>query len=192
MIRVAIVDDHPAVRLGLRAALTAEPGLTAVGAAASAAELSPLLYRTDPDVVLLDYHLPDIDGLTLCREIKLAAPSRRVILYSAFADDSMTVPAIVAGADGIIHKGVRPQQLFEAVRVVAGGGDALPPVYPVHLEAAGIQVDAEDLPILAMLVDGTPARDIAATLAITDSQLARRVRRMLDRLKVPVPVPARG
>jgi DNA-binding NarL/FixJ family response regulator len=187
LIRVAIVDDHPAVRLGLRAALAAEPGFVPVGAAASATEVAPLLYRTDPDVVLLDYQLPDADGLTLCREIKLAVPARRVILYSAFADASMTVPAIVAGADGIVHKGVRPQELFEAIRAVAAGRAALPHVHPVLLEEAGIQLDADDLPILAMLVDRTPASEIAATLGIGDVELARRVRRMLDRLKLPVP-----
>ena len=191
MIRVAIVDDHPAVRLGLQTALAAEPGLSPVGAASSAAELGPLLYRTDPDVVLLDYQLPDGDGLTLCRGIKLAVPSRRVILYSAFADASMTVPAIVAGADGIVHKGGRPQELFGAIRAVAAGSDALPPVYPVLLEAAGIQLDPEDLPILAMLVDRTAAGDIASTLAIDDAALAARVRRMLRRLKVPVGAHAR-
>ena len=98
MIRVAIVDDHPAVRLGLKTALAAEPGLVPVGAGSSAAALGPLLYRTDPDVVLLDYQLPDGDGLTLCRELKVAVPARKVILYSAFADASMTVPAIVPGS----------------------------------------------------------------------------------------------
>ena len=114
-----------------------------------------------------------------------------MILYSAFADASMTVPAIVAGADGLVHKGVRPQELFEAIRTVAGGGDALPSVNPVLLEAAGIQLDAQDLPILAMLVDRTDSSDIAATLAIDDAELARRIRRMLDRLKLPVPAYAR-
>lgn len=191
MIRVAIVDDHPAVRLGLQTALAAEPGLSPVGAASSAAELGPLLYRTDPDVVLLDYQLPDGDGLSLCREIKQAVPARRVVLYSAFADASMTVPAIVAGADGIVHKGGRPQELFQAIRAVAGGSSSLPPVYPVLLEAAGVQLDPEDLPILAMLVDRTASGDIASTLSIDDAELARRVRRMLGRLKVPVPAHAR-
>ena len=119
MIRVAVLDDHPAVRLGLHAALASEPGLVPVGSATSAAELPSLLYRTDPDVVLLDHHLPDADGLSLCQGLKARDPGRRVILYSAFADGAMTVPAVVAGADGLVHKGARPQELFEAIRHVA-------------------------------------------------------------------------
>jgi DNA-binding NarL/FixJ family response regulator len=191
MIRVAIVDDHHAVRLGLQTALTAEPGLVPVGTASTAAELTPLLYRTDPDVVLLDYQLPDDDGLTLCRQIKSAGRTPSVILYSAFADASMTVPAIVAGADGLVHKSVRPQELFEAIRAVAAGGVVLPLVSPPLLEAAGLQLDADDLPILGMLVDRTAPRDIATTLGIDDAQLKRRVRRMLSRLNLPVTRPVR-
>jgi DNA-binding NarL/FixJ family response regulator len=119
MIRVAIVGDHHAVRLGLNAALESEPGLVPVGTAATAAELSPLLYRTRPDIVLLDYNLPDGDGLTVCHQIKSQALAPAVIVCSAFADDSMTVPAIVAGADGILDKGLPSGDLFEAIRAVA-------------------------------------------------------------------------
>ena len=122
MIRVAIADDHHAVRRGLHAAIRSEPGLVPVGAASDGGSLAPLLHSTDPDVLLLDYHLPDTDGLTLCRRIKADPPAPAVILYSGFADDSMTVPALVAGADGVVHKGVPARELFEAIRVVAGGG----------------------------------------------------------------------
>jgi len=191
MIRVAIVDDHHAVRLGLQTALDGEPGLVPVGTASSASELAPLLYRADPDVVLLDYHLPDADGLTLCREIKASVPAPRVILYSAFADASMTVPAIVAGADGLMHKGVRPQELFEAIRAVGGGGDALPRVSPAQCEAAGLALEPEDLPVLGMLLDRTPLSEIASTLRLDSSKLLRRIDRMMQRLKVPVPRHAR-
>ena len=186
MIRVAIVDDHHAVRLGLHTALRSEPGLVSVGTAADAAELAPLLYRSQPDIVLLDYNLPDVDGLTVCREIKTAALSPGVILYSAFADGAMTIPAIVAGADGILNKGVPARELFAAIREVAGGGDALPPVSPEQLAAAGAALDDDDLPILGMLVDRTPVHDIADTLRIDHVTLNRRVGRMLDHLTASV------
>jgi DNA-binding NarL/FixJ family response regulator len=187
MIRVAIADDHHALRLGLHTAIRSEPGLVPVGAASSAAEVAPLLYRTQPDLVLLDYNLPDGDGLTLCRRIKSDVPAPAVILYSAFADASMTVPAIVAGADGIIHKGAPALQLFEAIRQVASGGHALPAVSADLLEAAAVSLDDEDLPILGMLVDRIPPNEIAETLRINVGELKHRLMRMLARLKPSVP-----
>lgn len=191
MIRVAIVDDHHAMRLGLHTALRSEPGIVPVGTASSGAELAPMLYGTQPDVVLLDYNLPDADGLALCHRIKADPPWPAVILYSAFADVSMTVPAIVAGADGILHKGVPARELFEAIRRIAGGGEALPPVSDPLLEAAGLALDPEDLPILGMLLDRTPPHDIADTLRLEGAELRHRILRMLARLKVPVPETAR-
>jgi DNA-binding NarL/FixJ family response regulator len=189
MIRVAVVDDHHAVRLGLHTALRSEPGLVPVGAAANAAELQPLLYRTRPDVVLLDYSLPDVDGLTVCRNIKADALAPFVILYSAFADGSMTIPAIVAGADGIVNKGVPGRELFAAIRDVVGGADALPPVSPEQLAVASAALDVADLPILGMLIDRTQTADIAVTLRVDHVTVRRRIGRMLDTLTASVPSP---
>jgi DNA-binding NarL/FixJ family response regulator len=83
VIRLLLVDDHPAMRTGLGAVLAAEPGMVVLGAVASADELTPALNRTKPDVVLLDYHLPSSDGLVLCRILKRSAPAPGVLLYSA-------------------------------------------------------------------------------------------------------------
>jgi DNA-binding NarL/FixJ family response regulator len=187
MIRVAVVDDHHAVRLGLHTAIRSEPGLVHVGAASSATEIPSLPSREEPDVLLLDYHLPDGDGLTLCRAVKSRAAAPGVILYSAFADASMTLPAIVAGADGVVDKGVPPRHLFEAIRRVAGGGDALPRVSGELLHAAAVSLDEADLPILGMLVDRTPPGEIAATLRLETGEIDHRFMRMLQRLKPPVP-----
>jgi DNA-binding NarL/FixJ family response regulator len=192
MITVAIVDDHHAVRLGLRAALLSEPGLEPVGSAANAAETDVLLYRTRPDVVLLDYHLPGTDGLTICRRIKSDVPAPGVVLYSAFADPSMTVPAIVAGADAIIHKGGETRELFDAIRRAARGDSVLPPISEPLLEAAGHALDAEDLPLLGMLVNGTRPADIATTMRLERAELDERIAGMLGRLKVRVPAPRDG
>jgi two-component system response regulator DevR len=186
MIGVAIVDDHHAVRLGLATAIRSEPGLVQSGVAANAAELAPVLYRNRPDVVLLDYNLPDVDGLTVCRDIKCHVHAPGVILYSAFADDSMTVPAIVAGADGIIDKGVPVRPLFDAIREVAGGGAALPPISTDLLEAASLILDDQDLPILGMLIDRTPPHEIADTLRLELPDLRTRIGRMLARLQASV------
>jgi DNA-binding NarL/FixJ family response regulator len=188
MIRVAVVDDHHAVRLGLRTALVAEPGFEAVGSAASAAEAAPLLYRTRPDVVLVDYHLPDVDGLTLCRRIKSDPPAPAVVLYSAFADPSMTVPAIVAGVDAIVHKSAQPRDLLDAIRRAARGETTIPEISEALLEAAGHSVEADDLPLLGMLIHRTAPADIASTLRIQRSELDRRIAGVLARLRGPISV----
>ena len=182
-IRVAIVDDHQAVRAGLNALLTTEPGIVPVGDADRAEAVWPLLYRTAPDVVLLDYQLPGGDGLSICRRVKSDAPAPAVVLYSAFADASLIVPAIVAGADGMVHKGGRALHLFEAIRTAAQGGSAMPPVPPHLLEAAASTLATGDLPIFQMLVERVPLRDIAATLNHSPEELQRRITGMLAALR---------
>lgn len=186
MIRVAIVDDHPAVRLGLDSALRSEPGLVAVGTAQEPEEVPSLLYRTRPDVVLLDYHLPRRDGLSICCQIKADVPAPAVLLYSAYADASLVIPAIIAGADGILPKSAPSLQLFEAIRAVARGGAVLPPVSADLLKIAGSVLDPQDLPILGMLVNRTTRPEIAATLRLSRNALGHRIADMLDRLKAPI------
>ena len=188
MIRIAVIDDHHAIRLGLRAALLSEPGLEPVGSATTAAESAVLLYRTRPDVVLVDYHLPGTDGLTLCRQIKSDVLAPAVVLYSAFADPSMTVPAIVAGVDAIVHKGGQTRDLFDAIRRTARGESSLPEISQPLLEAAGHALGADDLPLLGMLIHRTAPAEIAATLRIEREELDRRIAGMLHQLKVPVTV----
>jgi CheY-like chemotaxis protein len=93
--RVAVIDDHAAVRIGLKSAIGAQPGLVCVGVAGDRDEMEPLLYRTRPAVVVLDYHLPPANGLALCRKIKSDIPAPAVVLYSAYAGAALLVPAML-------------------------------------------------------------------------------------------------
>ena len=187
MIRILIVDDHPALRAGLNAVLEAEPGLVVVGAAATVEQLFPVLHRTRPDVVLLDYHLPPDDGLRLCRRIKRQIPAPRVLVYSAYADARMRLPALLAGADGLLNKGAGARELFETIRIVASGRRALGPIGRDQLAAAAELVDSDAGPIIAMLLDDTPVPDIAKVLGVPAVAVERRLDRMLDRLRVETP-----
>jgi two-component system, NarL family, response regulator DevR len=184
--RVAVIDDHAAVRIGLKSAIGAQRGLVCVGVAGDRAEMEPLLYRTRPDVVVLDYHLPPANGLALCRQIKSDIPAPAVVLYSAYAGAALLVPAIVAGADAVVHKAAPPRDLFEAIRVVAGGGTYVPPLIPELLAVASAMLEVDDLPILDMLIDRTPPREIASTLQLATGELDRRVDRMLAQLHAAV------
>lgn len=190
MIRVVVVDDHPAVRAGLMTVLRAEPGIVPVGEASTAAELWPQLQRTAPDVVLADYHLPDGDGLHLCRRVKAKVPAPAVVVYSAYVDASLVVPARLAGADGLVHKSAPALELYEALRTVAGGGRVLPDVSREMLEQASSRVDPEDLPVLGMMVDGASPAEVAGALRVEAEEVNRRVDRLLSRLRVDVPASA--
>jgi DNA-binding NarL/FixJ family response regulator len=192
VIRTVVVDDHPAMTAGLTAVLRAEPGFLPVGAAGHEAELWPLLERTAPDVVLLDYHLPGTDGLQLCRRVTAAPGAPGVVLYSAYADGMLALAARVAGAHAIASKGAPAGELFDLLRRVARGEHVLPDIAPEHLSAAAHRVDDEDLPLLSMLVELTPGDDVCDALRLQPSELQWRTDRLLGRLRVEVPASARA
>lgn len=187
MIRVAIIDDHPALVAGLTAVLRTEPGFGVVGTATSEEEAWPMLYRSAPDVVLLDYHLPRGDGLHLCHRIKSRAGAPRVVIFSAYADPVLGLAARAAGADGMSGKAAPAHELFNLLRQVARGEQVLPPVSREHLNEASSRLDPEDLPLLSLLLDGTDTAEICDTLRIDADELGRRTERILGRLRVSVP-----
>jgi DNA-binding NarL/FixJ family response regulator len=181
--RIAIVDSQPAVRAGLTMLLRTEPGLVPVGTASGADDGFELIDRLRPSVVLLEQHLIDGDGLTLCRRLKALPHAPRVILYTSDPDGDLVLLARIASADGIVDKAAEPPELFEAIRIVGRGGSSLPPLEPEHLEAAAHAVDPEDLALLAMLADGTPPSDAADTLRLDQRKVGRRIERLLGRLR---------
>jgi DNA-binding NarL/FixJ family response regulator len=110
-----------------------------------------------------------------------------VIIYTSEMDALM---ARVAGADGLVDKAAEPSELFEAIRVVARGGEALPPLDREELDAAAHLIEPEDLALLAMLVDGTSAGDAADTLHLDHRRVGRRIERLLGRLRRRTPAAA--
>ena len=190
MTRIVIVDPQPAVRAGLAALLRGEPGLVPVGAAGSAEEALETVARTAPDLVLLEPLLGTGDGLQLIRRITSAEDAPRVVAYTEVGDPALEVALRVAGADGLVDKQAPPEELFEALRTVARGRTSLPLVTPAALRAAAARVESDDLALLAMLVDRTPASDVAATLRLDPRRLPRRVERLLARLRPRAGAPA--
>jgi DNA-binding NarL/FixJ family response regulator len=174
--RIAIVDSQPAVRAGLTMLLRIEPGLVPVGTATGAHDGFELVGRVRPAVVL-------VDDLSLCRRLKTLPDAPRVIFYAGDPDGEVALLARIASADGLVDKEAEPEKLFEAIRVVARGGFALPPLGPEQLESAAHAVDPEDLALLAMLADGTPDSDAADTLRLDPRKVGGRVERLLGRVR---------
>jgi DNA-binding NarL/FixJ family response regulator len=181
--RVAVIDPQPAVRTGLVTLLRAEPGMLPVGTAAGSTGAQELLARGRPDVVLLEPRLLEGDGIALCRRMKAERPDMHVLLYTAQPDDEVELLARVAGADGLVDKAAPPYDLFEAIRLVARGETALPPLTRAQLDAAAHRVEPDDLALLAMLVDRTSPADMAATLHMDRTRVAKRTERVLGRLR---------
>jgi DNA-binding NarL/FixJ family response regulator len=182
MTRIVVIDPQPAVRAGLAMMLRTEPGLVPVGVAVGTDDGLELVKRQRPEVVLLD-----AGELALCRRLRALDDAPRVVLYTGVEDPALNVTARVAGADGLVSKHADAEVLYDALRTVGRGGSALPPLDREQLDAAAHRVEPEDLALLAMLVDRTEPSDVAATLRLNPRKLARRIERLLARLRPPRP-----
>jgi DNA-binding NarL/FixJ family response regulator len=188
MIRVAVVDDHPALRAGLHTVIDAEPGLLFVGESNGTDEtLWPMLQRVKPDVVLLDYHLPHGDGFQLCHHIKQKPPPPKVLVYSAYASPALAVPAALAKADGLLDKGAAARELFDAIRRVQRGERVLPAPSRAHLQDAYETVTPDDRPVMALLLDHASYAEIAETLRVDVRDVHHTVQRIIGQLRLHVP-----
>ncbi len=127
MIRVVIADDQALVRSGFRMILDAKADIEVVGEAGDGAEAVALVARLEPDVVLMDVRMPEVDGLEATRRIVAAGSAARVIVLTTYDVDDSVYAALRAGASGFMLKDVRPAELADAVRVVARGDALLAP-----------------------------------------------------------------
>lgn len=162
--------------------LASEPDLDPIAVTATAKDALALAQHHRPDVMVLDYHLPDEDGLSLCLRLKSTTDPPATLIYSAFADEHLVTLAIIAGADALISKAADPDELCDSVRALAIGAARMPTVMPIAMRNVASRLDTEDLPILGMLANRTPPAQIAATLRMDEAWLTTRRWAMLNRL----------
>ena len=162
MTRIVVIDPQPAVRAGLAVMLRAEPGLVPVGVGRGRARRRwSSSSASAPTSCCSTRSCSTATASPSAAACARSSTRPRVVLYTAERDPSLPVTARVAGADGLVDKAAAPPELFEAIRVVARGGSALPPLDREQLDAAAHRVEPEDLALLAMLVDRTPPADVA-------------------------------
>ena len=126
-IRVFLLDDHEIVRRGVKDLLEAEPDITVIGEAGTAASALARIPALRPDVAILDVRLPDGDGVSVCRDIRSQLPELACLMLTSFGDDEALFDAIMAGAAGYVLKQIRGTDLVGAVRIVAAGRSLLDP-----------------------------------------------------------------
>jgi DNA-binding NarL/FixJ family response regulator len=190
-IRILIADDHPIVREGLTAVLETQPDFEIVGAAASGTQAVERALALQPDVILLDLALPDLDGVAALRQIRAANPTAHVIIFTAFDTDERILAAVQAGAQGYLLKGAPRDELFQAIRVVYSGGSLLQPVVAARLlrqfsGAAALpeQLTERELEVLRQLAKGRQNKEIATELWISERTVKFHVSAILAKLGV--------
>ena len=126
-VRVVLVDDEAMVRVGLRMVLTAETDIEVVGEAADGGAAVEVVEATEPDVVLMDVRMPDVDGIEGARRVLARCPGVKVVVLTTFDEDEYVEAALRAGVSGFLLKVAPPERLIDAVRTVAAGGGLLDP-----------------------------------------------------------------
>jgi DNA-binding NarL/FixJ family response regulator len=183
VLRVAILDDHPAVLTGLQRLIERADGVEPVAAVDTAEKLFRQLDSARADVVILDYDLGRGDGLTLSHRLKERVLPPKVVVYSAYAGPGLAVAARVAGVDAVVDKRAPVTDLIDAVRRVAAGEVVLPEIPRDVREAAIVRLAPEDVPVASMRLAGTSHHGIAEALGADRRDVARRVRRIVGQLR---------
>ena len=192
-IRILIADDHPIVREGLVAVLETQPDFEIAGEAASGAQAVERAAALRPVVFLLDLELPELDGVAALRAIRAADPAARAIIFTAFDTDERILGAVQAGAQGYLLKGAPREDLFQAIRVVHGGGSLLQPVEAARLlrqvsspspAALPEPLTERELEVLRLLARGRQNKEIAGELWISERTVKFHVSGILAKLGV--------
>jgi DNA-binding NarL/FixJ family response regulator len=191
MTRVLLVDDHPIVLSGLSALVESDDGLELVAAARTPAEARDV--TAEPDVAVIDLDLPDGDGIELGGALKRTWPELRVVVLTMHADDQAVIRSIGAGLDGYLLKDSDPEDLLAAIHTAARGALVLGRGASDAVVAAAASaprtdalaaLDARDLEILELLVQGLPTSQVAARLFLAPKTVRNRVSEMLSKLGV--------
>jgi len=196
-IRVLVADDQPLMRTAYDMTMRTEDDLELVGEAGDGSEAVELARCVHPDVILMDVRMPVLDGVEATRILCAEDHSIKVLILTTFDIDEYVVEAIRAGASGFLLKDVRPDELVEAIRIVARGDALLAPTVTRRLleavapslEAARPRRDAaldiltdSEVRVLALVGRGLSNEEIAAELFVADTTVRTHLRHILEKL----------
>ena len=181
--RLLVVDDHPAVRAGLRELLADEADFHVVAAVATAEDGVDIARRQPIDVAVVDYQLSGRNGLWLSRKLKRLLDPPAVLIYSAYTDGVLSAAAVVAEADAIVSKGRIGNDLCHEIRSAAAGRRHLPAIPPRLGESLRRRLDHEEQAIFGLLLAGFDTVEVADTLGLSPADMESRLWELLRRLE---------
>lgn len=194
-LRLAIVDDSQVVRMGLKALLATEPGITVVGEASKVAEAVTMAQHTSPDVVLLDIRLPDGTGFDACRRILQHDPQVRILFLTSVIDDHLINDAIRCGGHGYLLKEVGADDLVQAIFDVAAGKSVLDPqatarVIEIMRQRGGANenpvasLSPQERRVLALIAEGKTNKEVGNDLGLTEKTVKNYLANIFGKLNV--------
>jgi DNA-binding NarL/FixJ family response regulator len=191
-VRVALIDDHPIVRQGLRNLLQAEPGFTVVGEADDGISGVELVQRVNPDVLVVDLMMPGLNGLDLIKQVLKKLPKLRILILSMQSADSYVVEALNCGAVGYVLKETGPSEIVQAIRTVVAGNRYLSPklserVFNTSLGTRKVIDPYETLTprereILHLIIEGNTSQQIAKRLVLSPRTVELHRSRIMKKL----------
>ena len=195
-LRLLLVDDHPLVREGLRALLTALPNMTVVGEASDGEEAVTLALEQQPDIILMDLHMPKLNGIEATRRIVQASPHIGILVLTMLGDDDSVFGAMRAGAHGYLLKGAGKEEVLRAITVVAHGEAIFSPqiaqrlmqyfanMRPVIPEHAFPDLTEREREVLGLIVEGKSNAQIAETLVLSPKTVSNHISTIFSKLQV--------
>jgi len=191
-IRIVLADDQALIRVGLRALAEAETDIEVVGEAADGRQAVTMTAELDPDVILLDLKLPDMDGIAVLRELRDAGLRTRALVLTSAADRELVPLAVHAGAAGFLYKDIDPDALVRALRSVHDGHTLLAPEAAGSLLRSGGApavrgigaLTAREREVLAQIAEGRSNREIARLLRVSEKTVKTHVSSVLAKLGV--------
>jgi DNA-binding NarL/FixJ family response regulator len=182
-ILILIADDHPVVQDGLQAVLSTQADFEITGVAETGIEVMRMVAAQEPDIVLLDLEMPEMDGLEVLEQLKRDYPIVKVIIFTAFDTDERIVGAVKAGAKGYLLKGAPSQDLFEAIRTVSAGGSQLIEHVSGDSEQEEIgRLTGRERQVLEQMALGKTNKEIALQLVISERTVKFHVSSIFNKL----------
>lgn len=183
--RLLLVDDHYVVRIGMASSLNLEPDFEVVAEAESGEEALRLYREQRPDLVILDWRLPDLSGADIIKALRHEFPQARVLVLSAFESEEVIYQALQAGAVGYLTKSSRRPELIESIRLAAQGKSSFSGTIAAKL-ALRMQrpsLSPRELDVVAELVKGNSNKEIATHLDISENTVKLHITHIMQKLR---------